>query len=81
MANGKKRNLSLVSVVQAERDGRTVVDQQTEAPMVRGYTGGVDWVCGACRRVLVAHDDAQPAPNYDEVLMRCLCGAINRPPR
>ena len=76
----KRRTMKLVSRIEAERDDRTVVDQQTEAAMVRGDTGDVDWLCGGCRSLLVEHAAGQPAVNYDDVLLRCRCGAINAPP-
>ena len=75
----RRRTMDLVSQVEAERDERTVVDQQTDAPMVRGDTGEIDWLCGACRAVLVVHDGSQPPVNYDDALLRCRCGATNRP--
>ncbi len=76
----RKRPMRLMSLAEAEQGERTIVDQQSGVPMVRGDTGEVDWICGACRSLLVEHEPGQPAVNYDGVLLRCRCGAVNVPP-
>lgn len=76
----RRRPLKLVSLVEAEREGRTIVDQQHDAPMVRGDTGGLDYACGACGAVLVEHSPDHSTVEYDDVLLRCRCGALNSSP-
>ena len=46
----------------------------SEGPLFKGEATDVQWLCGACGKVLV--DGVEPG-RISQVVLRCTCGAYN----
>lgn len=72
----ERRRLQLIPVAKVKPKKQSVLAQPegAEGPILRGESTGVEWLCGACGKVLV--EGMEPG-QVSGVVLRCACGVYN----